>query len=286
MPYVIPARTVVRRKRPRRIATASQKSANAKNTAALKRRFRRPVVSKVKNPNRVGQRAPQGRYVPVNNKRIVKPVEKEKNAWPWPKEITAAFAISIRPERFRSLQTRMGPWGKHVRLFAGTDGRRIDRKKWSSKIRGNFKRGEIGCYDAHVRLWNRIAKMSGPVLVMEDDASMFYNQETSQRLRHIFDELKRTKQKWDILYLGHYGDRMVGAEVAPGIRVASMWQGLFAYLITPRAAKILANGAWPMRHPSDMYVGTKIKPGQIRALRAEPRFCFVVTRNSDTSGIA
>jgi hypothetical protein len=269
MPYVIPATRVSR------------------FSIGLKRRKRalRPKITITRNPKRVGNRRVQARYIPVTNSNILKNVTKKNNEWPWPGEIKGAFAISIRPERYQALKQRLGPWQKYVRLFGGTNGHHINRRQWAKKVRGNFKRGEIGCYDSHVRLWQKVATMNGPVLILEDDAALFYNQQTSQRFRHLFDEITKKNPKWDLIYLGHYGDMLAGAPVAPGLHAAKVWQGLFAYIIKPEAARKLVQGAWPMRSPSDVYVGSFISRGVLHALRAEPRFCFVVTRNSDTAGI-
>ena len=234
----------------------------------------------------------QKQYRPVNNKNILSNVQKEKgtNIWPWPKKnIETSYVISIRPNRFQGLKKRLSHWKSYVKLFPGTKGQgiNIQMPKWKTKITNKqLRRGQIGCYDSHVRLWKHIAKThKNSVLIMEDDAALFYTKELSQRFVYLFDQLQKKSIKWDIIYLGHYGFRDTGSQLAPGIHVAKKWQGLFCYIIKPSAASLLAKNAWPMREPCDVYVGRFINSGKLRVLKVEPRFCYVVTLNSDTTKI-
>jgi hypothetical protein len=235
-------------------------------------------------------RVPHTEYIPLPSSlsTTLPEVEKADNGvWPWPPEISQTFAISIRPERMQALRRRFGPWSCHVTHFPGTNGRNINPNAMKPNIAGKFSRGEIGCYNSHVRLWNQISKENDDkiFLVLEDDAAIFYNKETSQRLRLLFDELKELQNLWDIVYLGHYSDDTAGARVAPFLYEAPLWQGLFACLLTPKAARALSEHAWPMRHQSDKYVGEFISSGKFRALRMDPRLGYVVTAWSDTMKI-
>lgn len=227
-------------------------------------------------------------YIPVNNKNILAEIIKTPNILPWPHEINATYAISIRPERFRNLQSRMNFWKSHIKLFPGTNGRTLTPKNMYQKVAPgkNLTRGQVGCYDSHVRLWNHIAKHhNGPVLILEDDAALFYNQQLAQRFKYIFDTLQKKSINWDCIYFGHYGFSEKGPSLAPGIHICNEWHGLFCYLIKPSTAKILAQNAWPMREPVDVYVGKFIRSRQLRFLKPEPRFCYVVSLTSDTNNI-
>ena len=212
----------------------------------------------------------------------------------WPRQVQAAYAISIRPERYAGLQRRLAPWKDRVSLFPGTDGAQIDRSTWSAaRLKSGLwkgkpiRRGQMGCYDSHVRLWQKIARQhTGPILVLEDDAGLAHTPRISELFRSLFATLEKRKIPWDVIYLGHFGTwRGAGRVVAPGIREATQWQGLFCYLIKPDAARLLASHAWPMREPVDVYMQRFISSKRLRVLRAVPRFCFVVTLQSDTTEI-
>lgn len=275
MPYLIMSKSHAMR---RNITKRHPKVIIKKNTG-----FRRQV--------------PQTHYVRVHikNKHLMAEVEKDESTghWPWPKtHIAAAYAISIRPTRFQDMKRRLGPWSSHVQMFHGTNGHHINYAQWRHKLcnikwKGKrFRRGQIGCYDSHARLWKHIASnYKKPVLIMEDDASLFYNREMSQRLHHLFVELNQKSVQWDIIYVGHYGDNQYGNEVATGIHVAKSWQLLCCYLIKPSAASVLAEHAWPMREPCDVFLQRFIKSGKLRVLRVQPRLCYVVSLQSDTTDI-
>jgi GR25 family glycosyltransferase involved in LPS biosynthesis len=211
--------------------------------------------------------------------------EKNNNELPWPKQIQQSYVISIRKHRLNAFNQRMGPWSKHVTHLPGTVGANLNARN-KAKIRGHQKRfsnGQMGCYDSHVRVWKKVVENNCTTLVMEDDASMFYNEEIAQRFAHLFQQLESNKIAWDFIYLGTYETAVVNNPVAQGIYPCTEWHGLFCYLIKPSAAKLFLNNAFPMTRAVDVslqkFMGSQSK---LKFYKAVPRFGFVVSLNSDT----
>jgi glycosyl transferase, family 25 len=220
-----------------------------------------------------------------------------------PSEMHNAYVISIRSERYSAIQKRFGPWAKHLKLWRGTDGRRLNKNQWyrekkfMRRFGGSMTRGELGCYDSHARLWKMLAQSNQEMaLILEDDAAIFYNASVANRLRSAFENLKKNNVQWDLFYLGHYGRNTnlrrfsrsskssATNHVCPGVTVCPSWQGLFAYVLTKQGAQKLLRGLWPAQRPVDTYVQQHINSG-LRAIKLEPRLCYVVPVRSDTATI-
>lgn len=214
----------------------------------------------------------------------------------WPSEhIKAAYVISIRTNRHRAFESRLQKWSSHFKLFPGTNGKVINMRseKWKSKIATRrMKRGQIGCYDSHLRLWRKVAKDdAGPTLIAEDDVALRYTQHFEHRFEEFFQVLEAKKLPWDIIYLGHRrlgkNHLQIGNRFAPKaeVRPAHSWDECCLYLIKPSAAAMLAKHALPIREPCDVYIKRFIKNRKLKVYYAQPRFCYVVPNRSDTRGI-
>jgi hypothetical protein len=219
---------------------------------------------------------------------FIKPID-------FPEQLLPIFAISIRYERYQHLLARLGPWAKHVQYWPGTYGDKIDRDKLisdgvvvASAFRPNepyLRRGEIGCYDAHLRLWKHIAENKiQRALILEDDADIQYSENVPKRISKFFADIQRLDLKYDLLYLGH-NDYNPPTHLYPEteIGVPSKCQGLFSYVVTFEGVQKLIKVALPMGPPVDIRIMDEIK--YIRQLSMEPRLNWVVNVYSETNNI-
>lgn len=211
---------------------------------------------------------------------------KGKEILPWPSQIKKSYVISIRANRLDAFRKRMGPWDKQIIHLPGTVGAKLNTKQ-KLKIRGNQRRftaGQMGCFDSHARVWKKVIEDNCITLVMEDDASIFYEEEIAQRFAHLFQQLEKNKIQWDFIYLGTYETSVTNKPVAQGIYPCTEWHGLFCYLIKPSAAKVFLKNAFPMKRPVDVYLKQFMEPNsKLKFFKAVPRFGFVVSLTSDTN---
>jgi GR25 family glycosyltransferase involved in LPS biosynthesis len=215
----------------------------------------------------------------------------EKIALEWPQKLQPAFAISIRPERFTALQNRLGPWSRHFSLWEGTNGNTLNPRQYvqERKINPNCKltRGQIGCFDAHFRLWTRMVENEiEHAFIVEDDVGLHFDQRMLQSINQGLAELKELehKHKYDIVFFGHKSERRTPF-TSPHFFVPTNYCGMFAYLLTLQGAKILLRYAQPYTVPTDLYVMYLWKKHLISPLAMAPPLCFVTTLESDTRNI-
>ena len=201
--------------------------------------------------------------------------------------ITSIFAISIRPTRFENLRARLGPWEKHLQHWQGTNGEILDKTKMvrDGTVVPRLKRGEIGCYDAHYRLWRHISDNNIPsALILEDDADINYGYYAVDRIKQMFSEIQKNGVPWDVIYLGHNNNKPPKRKIGACLGTPAGVQGLFMYLVTLEGVRRLISGAIPMTQPVDDYVYAS-QP-RIRQFTLEPRLGWVVNiERSDTANI-
>lgn len=221
------------------------------------------------------------------------PVDDTKDgdgAYKLPKEMHNIFVISIRPQRWEDFQIRVGPWKKYATLFTGTDGRKINKRRFilDGKLhhkRNGLRRGEIGCYDAHVRLWKEIVKKKIPyAFICEDDADIKHDLKVSKTIQKAFAEVKEMKLDYDLFYVGHRAHG-IRKRLSPMISEPKGGYGLFAYVLTLAGAKKLIRAAFPAREAVDMFVSTMQNRKLIKCIALDPSLCYVVPVPSDTAMI-
>ena len=146
-----------------------------------------------------------------------------------------------------------------------------------------MKRGRIGCYDSHVRLWKTIKQTGVPfALVLEDDADIRYSSQPTSRIQGALKTLQG--HHWDVVLLGHYNDRRYKPGLGNGLNKATKWQPMHAYLISQTGVQKLLRNAWPIRHALDVYVGSQMGKGLIM-YRLDPRLCGQLSYGHDTEAI-
>lgn len=223
----------------------------------------------------------------------VKAIQKSEPVFP--QRLGQTFVISIRPERVAEFRTRMGSWSKHVTTWSGVDGRQLnvaklyregtlvpyyERKHTTGET--DLRRGEIGCYLAHYRLWQHIVSNNiQHALILEDDANLTPSNANVDRIDKMFDEIDRNRFAYDVLYLGNSsggtGKRYPGTELA----APQTSQGTFSYCVTLEGAQKLVKLMMPMRAPVDeVLIENKDK---INQLALDPPLHWVVSVPSDTT---
>jgi GR25 family glycosyltransferase involved in LPS biosynthesis len=217
----------------------------------------------------------------------------EPSSLDWPKELGPVLVLSIRPERMKKFEQRMGPWMKHMRRFPATDGRLIDPKRWYRERRvvaPNMAPGRLGCYDTHVRIWETIANSQHPIVtVLEDDVDFDYYRNGHQLMSQMKERIEDVKHvNWEFLAWGH-GPWAFGKNTSvPGMKywkTPGTCQGFFAYTLTRDLARKLVQRCRPYKGPAvdKWFYDDFIKRNHIKALTAEPRLCWVVDVVSDTN---
>jgi GR25 family glycosyltransferase involved in LPS biosynthesis len=263
-------------------------------------------VRRHRSPLTVASKHRQTRLRRVNwrvNRRVNRHIEiLEKSASstqvPVPPLMKNMFVISIRSDRADRMMRRLGNWRSHANLLWGTRWNTINVNKWiaSGKViktlrfRGRRKRltrGELGCYDSHVRVWKDIVKRNIPhALVLEDDAEISLIQ--AKRMEEISSELENRKD-WDvvILYPINHVHRANPFQANTAIKTRFIpiqhMTGLAGYLVSQAGARKLLKKPFPIAGPVDAYVPELSKTGQLKLLLASPALGNQLNRSdSDT----
>lgn len=214
-----------------------------------------------------------------------------------PKQLGKVFVISIRPERLMYFRRRMGPWSKHVELWPGVDGAKLDKNQmlkdgtlkpstWHQRSGElTIRRGEIGAYMAHYTLWQHIAKLQLPfATIMEDDADICYSKLIVERVKKMFADLDHLQMNPDMIYFGHNDynapeKRFEGTEIA----IPNKCQGFFTYRVTLDGVQKLLSIAMPIGLPIDIHVMSQRHI--VQQVSMEPRLNWVVDVWSDSNNI-
>lgn len=110
--------------------------------------------------------------------------------------------------------------------------------------------GSVGCYLAHLKLWQVAAESREPIAIFEDDVSF-----NGSALDLIKDA---EKHDYDILRLiydtSYYPDREPGEQVSPLLRKTDRGISTAAYIMTPKAAKLAVQHAMPIEMHCDHYL--------------------------------
>ena len=114
--------------------------------------------------------------------------------------------------------------------------------------------GGIGCLMSHMRAWKRVLEVGKPVLVFEDDV----------RLVPGFDYVlglaaAELPEYWNMLYLSNLVHTEASREAEHDFtsnlyRLSGEYHGMYAYGLTPAAARYLLADAWPMLMQANGYV--------------------------------
>jgi len=204
----------------------------------------------------------------------------------WPTQLRNMYVISIRERRLAAFKSRMGPLMSYVTVVNGVDGSLIDkddmiRKKLYRPLNANndLTRGQIGCFQSHASVWEHFLSTDNEyACIMEDDLNLSPRQEIAS---HIQTGITELAGRWNLLFLSRNPDLCMGMKlISPHNVIAQRSWGLFFYVISKNAAKILLSKSRPITYAADIFVSTTI-PG----VALYPRACSVLPELSDTAGI-
>lgn len=194
------------------------------------------------------------------------------------------YVITINPARFSKFQKRSTAISSMVHRWNGTNGSQINRKTFHKETNASLRRGEIGCYDSHVRLWRHMVDHNIPLMMIcEDDANINGNERQTNIITRALNELKT--MKWDLAFISW--DRP-GASGAPNR--SSMFKRqwtfcqLFSYLINIDTAKFLLNSIQSKRYmvPVDVMLFNLHKANKLKNVVLFPSLSVPIPEISDT----
>lgn len=220
---------------------------------------------------------------------VSKPNGAPSHSTQFPLAVDKIFVISIRPQRWKDFQTRMGSWAANAVRFEGSvDGRTLDRKQLrQAKIidsKTKLTRGQIGCFLSHLALWKHVCGQKlNRVLICEDDAAIYRTKPTERLLTRVGAQMKR--HPCHFVMLGHHA-RGAHHRVSANLEWVTDMVGLFAYVATRAGlAKLLRIKMTSFRLPIDNMLSRFALKRYVNAVRTKPAVCFVTTVVSDTQNI-
>lgn len=138
---------------------------------------------------------------------------------PWKPETTKQgvdkiYLINLkrRSERLDRMQKIFDLLGVEFSLLEATDGQKLEDLPADLKYhimdgyldpitKRPMKKGEIGCFLSHYRIWQDVVKNKlKRVIVFEDDLRFSFNGLT--RIREVLQDLDASQKEWDLIYLG------------------------------------------------------------------------------------
>ena len=141
------------------------------------------------------------------------------------------------------------------------------------EVNGEFlTMGGLGCLLSHAKIWERVAEMRFPALVLEDDIEIkdYFDVELDTLLDAGGLPLN---QRFGLAYLAN----MVGDPVTKALQpfnnivdrmLGAQW-GTYAYIITPVTARILLRHLYPITQQADSYIIQVSSQAGIPAFKAK-----------------
>jgi glycosyl transferase, family 25 len=207
----------------------------------------------------------------------------------WPSELLPVFVVSIRPERYLDLKMQMGKLGSCLHLWKGTDGSTIVKTQWikNGKLSAasTMKRGEIGCFDSHFRLWQHVCETNlESAVILEDDVDLSDNADLFQRLVDGLAEAKKLEPELELFYFIHSSKPSEKPQLSPNVQYPREVTTMGYYLTRSGAEKLLKK-AKPFYRPVDCFMEEMCDTNSIVGLSLFPAICYVRPLSSDTQSI-
>jgi glycosyl transferase family 25 len=214
--------------------------------------------------------------------------EQQKVADNWPSQLQNMFVISIKPPRLERFKRRIGPLQPYLTVIPGIDGSCLSKDEL--KKEGVYKpinelneltRGQIGCFFSHRKAWKYIVDHKLPFgFILEDDCEITPNSETLMLCKLAFQQSENIN--WDIFFIGRNPAlckvrKKLRSNV---VQVGKTW-GLFAYVVTLKAARELLNKSQVIDDAVDCFVSTVKDAAKIK-IGITPIPFTVVDEESDT----
>jgi len=240
----------------------------------------------------------------VKTDKIALPIHNAHPPVSWPRCLLPICVISMRPMRMLTLWSRVGPWAHLFNLFPATDGTDMDVNQLKqaglvspqNNIDRELRRGEVGCYHSHYRVWQHtLDKRLHSCVILEDDVDLSHADGASM-LKRIGPAWKETNgTQWDVLFWAQHPraepNNSLPVTLASGQRsvcwsLVQQWPGCFFYMVSLQGARKLLQHALPMREPVDDYIARLSREGKVVAWALRPSLCSYRTEEvSDTMGI-
>jgi GR25 family glycosyltransferase involved in LPS biosynthesis len=219
-------------------------------------------------------------------------MESKQKIETWPAELSPIHVISIRPDRYLDLKLQTDGWG--LKLFPGTDGNQINKEEWirSGKLSqtSTMKRGEIGCFDSHFRLWQHFVKSKSEndcICIVEDDVALEASSQCGHgnKIEKIWKEANEvTESKIELLYFIHDSTKSEKPVVSPNLQYPRQVTTM-GYILTRKGAEKLIHAALPFERPVDCFMEKMCDDKVIYGLAMYPALCYVRPLSSDTQNI-
>lgn len=123
------------------------------------------------------------------------------------------FVINLkrRPKRLERMRINARFLGIKFTLFEAVDGQSLtDKDMEEIRLLPGYldpyhkrplKRGELGCFLSHYRIWQEmISNDWDRILVFEDDIR--FSENATKIMRQMVEDLMKTQIEWDLIYLG------------------------------------------------------------------------------------
>ena len=169
--------------------------------------------------------------------------------------------LATNTERKRFMQQQLDFLSLDATFFPAFNGHSISSEelplyynsKWNIRYTGrDLTPGEIGCALSHVHVYQKMMKEKVPIaLILEDDAWL------TPSIIHILEALeKKTSPDTAIVYGISEGEKGRHAGILCFPYYLESCKNIFcshAYVITQKAAALLSQELFPIRHPADCW---------------------------------
>ena len=204
----------------------------------------------------------------------------------WP--LRQIFVIGIRKKRLIACLKRLGLLTKYVTIVPSCHGETIDKRTWGLSSSNTLRRGQLGCFESHCRVWRHMIENDvQTALILEDDAALYPNASMCHHLMQVMHDIRQTH--WDIVCLGRsFVKCLNGAPIRNWLVVSGDFYGLFAYVVSREAAiKILMlSDVQQFSLPIDSLLSSLGISGYLKILACEPAVCDIIANSSsDTTRI-
>lgn len=222
------------------------------------------------------------------DKPILNPLPESQIYGNWFEKLKNIFVITMRDERWVKARKRYKNINANIKKWKATDGRFLNKIDWKKrKLLDNIRmrRGQIGCYHSHMKIWQHIVNHNLPyALILEDDANLTNNKNQYKKILAAMSDLESIDSNWDIFFLSRSVYKTpVKTFLTSNIVIPGPSYGCFAYAVSLNAAKKLLEKCLPIKRSLDIYVSAIGE--NLKTYAMYPNLFFVVKVKSDTRNI-
>ena len=182
----------------------------------------------------------------------------------------------------------------NVKIWNGTIGKNINIPQWinQGKIENTkLRKGEVGCYDSHLRLWEKLYRDQVPfALICEDDAYLTASSKQTSYLTNLLNQSQSIP--YDVLFLSWFRPDSIdnfnvnsnNNIITPNLRKQWCFNQTWAYIVTRKGLEnILFNPQLTsMHYPVDVALWKQHQNKKLLNVVAYPPLCLTRGEKSDT----